>query len=160
MCSPVERCDNMTIWISQFNLDLRLQFWFSVFLGNLHISGPLWTLHYLDTIAYFHFHSEGRHTGIFSTAHDHLLERVPFIVAADRTFLQHRLSNMFLFDCTLWLCSCCTRSALEGPLHPPSHGPAKLRRGWGRLLIVCSTKMPFGFFVMGVALQDTEKGFV
>lgn len=80
--------------------------------------------------AYFHFHREGRHMGIFSTTHNHLLKRVPFIVATYRTFLLHRLSYMFIFDSKPRLCSCCcARSALEGPLHPSSHGPAKLRRG-------------------------------
>lgn len=77
--------------------------------------------------AYFHFHGEGRHVGVLGPAHDDLLQRVPLVVAADRTFLLKGLSNSFLFSCVL-LCSCCTGRALEGPLHPAGDGAAQL---WG-----------------------------
>lgn len=64
---------------------------------------------------------------VFSTTHDHLLQGVPFIVATYRTFLLRGLSNGFLFDRTLRMCSCCARSALKGRLDPSSHRPADLR---------------------------------
>lgn len=76
---------------------------------------------------YFYFHSERRHMSVFSTTHDHLLQGVPFIVATYRTFLLRGLSNGFLFDRTLRMCSCCARSALKGRLDPSSHRPADLR---------------------------------
>lgn len=77
---------------------------------------------------YFHFWSEWRNMSIFCTTHNHLLKRVPFIVAAHGTLLLHRLSNMVTLECALRLCSSCRRCALEGPLRPPSHRTAELRK--------------------------------
>lgn len=88
---------------------------------------------HLDRITYFNFHTEGRHLGVFGATHDHLLQRVPFIVAAHGTFLLHGLSNMFLFNCAPWVRSCSTWSALEGPLRPSSHCPAKLEGVGGEI---------------------------
>lgn len=83
-----------------------------------------------DAVTHFHFRSEGGDMGIFGTTHDHLFKRIPFVVAAHRTLLHHGLSNVFIFDCALGLrSSSSTRSALEGPLRPPSHRPANLRSG-------------------------------
>lgn len=108
------QCNNMES-VSQLKWGVMLQFW-----KHAHRC-------HLDGLAYFHFHSEGRHVGVLSTSHDHLLQRVPFIVTAHRTLLLQGLSNMFFVQCTLGLCSCCARSALEGPLRPSSHRPAELR---------------------------------
>lgn len=134
--------DNMDhLIVSHFNL---VTYFYSVDARPMHGHYVTCMFHrgHLDIITYFHFHSEGRHLGVLSTTHDHLLKRVPFIVAAHGAFLLHGLNNMFLFDCALRLRSCCTRSALEGPLRPSSHRPANLRRAIKKkLLIFCSTEI-------------------
>lgn len=108
---------------------------------------------HLDCITYFNFQTEGRHVGVFSATHDHLLQRVPFIVAAHGTFLLHGLSNMFLLNCALWVRSCCTGSALEGPLRPSSHRAAKLEELVGGEINNNNIFAALSFYAVGVKLK-------
>lgn len=102
--------------------DFKVFAHFTIKLRTFLLQRPVITPWRCHSSAYFHFHREGRHVGIFSTTHDHLLQRVPFIVAADRALiLLHGPSNTFLFNC-----SCSTWCALGQPLHPAGHCPAKL----------------------------------
>lgn len=75
--------------------------------------------------------------GIFGTTYDHLLEWVPFVVTANRTFLLYRLSTILGCSCRLRIGS---RLAGNAPKGPSSHRPADLRSK--RLLFQIFSRKP------------------